>query len=495
MSPRGTRGGTLTASPVLVGAVTVLVTIVAVFLSYNANSGLPFVPTYDLKANLPNASQLVEGFEVRIGGARIGFISKLEPKKEEDGTTYAQVTMKLDKEIEPLPADSTLLVRPRSSLGLKYIEVIPGEGQAGFKPGATIPLRQATPEVVELDDVFNMFDDKARVGSRKNLDGFGGGFAGRGQDLNVAIEEFVPLLSDLEPVARNLSDPRTGLDRFFRSLGRTAAEVAPVAEEQAALFVNLDTSFTALASVARPFLQETISEAPLSEEVAIRDFPLQRPFIRNNTALFHELRPGAAVLPSAAPVLADAFETGTEVLPKTIQTNEDLADLFEAVADFSDDPLVRQGVDQLTRISSSLKPTLAFLTPAQTVCNYATLWFRNAASLLSEGDPNGNWQRFQVISAPTEQGTFVTGPNNESGPSSAPANGPTKINHLHTNPYPNTAAPGQTRECEAGNEGAPPNEFNLDRWVTNQLTNLSGNQGTKTSGQKGINAAAAGVTP
>ncbi len=43
MSPR--RGqAALTASPVLVGAVTVLVTIVAVFLSYNANSGLPFVP-------------------------------------------------------------------------------------------------------------------------------------------------------------------------------------------------------------------------------------------------------------------------------------------------------------------------------------------------------------------------------------------------------------------------------------------------------------------
>ena len=87
---RRTGGAALTASPVLVGAVTVLVTIVAVFLSYNANSGLPFVPTYDLKANLPNAAQLVEGFEVRIGGARVGFISKIEPKEQEDGTTYAR---------------------------------------------------------------------------------------------------------------------------------------------------------------------------------------------------------------------------------------------------------------------------------------------------------------------------------------------------------------------------------------------------------------------
>jgi virulence factor Mce-like protein len=474
VSPRRS-GAALAASPVLVGAVTLLVTIVAVFLSYNANSGLPFVPTYDLKANLPNASQLVKGFEVRIGGARVGFISKIEPKKRADGSTYAQVTMKLDKEIEPIPADSTLLVRPRSAIGLKYIELTPGEGRAGLRPGATIPVRQARPEVVELDDLFNMFDDKARVGSRNSLDGFGGGLAGRGRDINLAIEQFVPLLSNLEPVARNLSDPRTRLDRFFRSLGRAAEEVAPVSEEQASLFVNLDTSFTALAEVARPFLQETISEAPISEEVAIRDFPLQRPFIRNNTALFRELRPGVAVLPSAAPVLADAFEIGTNVLPKTIPMNEDLADVFDTLADFSEDPMVRAGIDQLTRLASSLKPTLDFIAPVQTTCNYATLLFRNAASLFSDGDSNGNWQRFIIVSAPTERGTLATGPNNESGPSDAPASGPPEVNHLHFNPYPNTASPGQTRECEAGNE----------RYAVGQtvLTNPPGNQGTRTQGQ------------
>ena len=128
MRPRRSQAA-LTASPVLVGAVTVLVTIVAVFLSYNANSGLPFVPTYDLKANLPNANQLVKGFEVRVGGARVGFLSKIEPRKRPDGTAYAQITMKLDKSIEPIPADSTLLVRPRSPLGLKYVELTPGDGQ------------------------------------------------------------------------------------------------------------------------------------------------------------------------------------------------------------------------------------------------------------------------------------------------------------------------------------------------------------------------------
>jgi virulence factor Mce-like protein len=474
VSPR--RGGpALTASPVLVGAVTVLVTIIAVFLAYNANSGLPFVPTYDVKANLPNAAQLVEGFEVRIGGARVGFLSKIEPRKRAEGSAYAQITMKLDKEIEPLPADSTLLVRPRSALGLKYVELTPGRRRAGLPAGATIPIRQARPPVVELDDLFSMFDAKTRVGQRNTLDGFGGGFAGRGQDLNTAIDALVPLLTDLEPVARNLSDPGTRLNRFFASLARVAEEVAPVAEEQASLFVNLDTAFTAWASVARPFLQETISETPPTEQLAIEQFPRQRPFIRNSTAFFRELRPGVAVLPHAAPILADAFQAGTDVLPRTKRLNEDLADVFEKLADFGDDPLVRAGIQQLTRLSSSLRPTLGFLTPAQTTCNYASILLRNVASLLSEGDSNGNYQRFLVVSAPTDPLTFALGPNNEGGPSDAPANGPAIHNHLHVNPYPNTAAPGQTQECEAGNE----------RYAAGEtvIGNTPGAQGLKTDGQ------------
>ena len=46
--------------------------------------------------------------------------------------------------------------------------------------------------------------------------------------------------------------------------------MAPVAEIQAQLFVYLDTTFTALARVARPFIQETISETPPTLDVADR---------------------------------------------------------------------------------------------------------------------------------------------------------------------------------------------------------------------------------
>lgn len=455
----------IAANPVLIGAATTLVVIVAVFLAYNANSGLPFVPSYTLKAEVPNAANLVVGNDVRIGGARVGAVEAIEARRRRDGRLTALLTLKLETTVKPLPVDSLVLIRPRSALGLKYVEVTKGTNRAGFEDGATIPLRNATPEPVEIDDVLNTFDAPTRASMQTNLEEFGNAFTGRGQDLNLAIEAFVPLLRDLQPVMRNLSDPETGLSRFVRALGRTSAIVAPAAEEQAALFANLDTTFTALADVARPYLQESISGGPPALDAGIRGFPRQRPFLENSTRLFAELRPGAAALRRAAPTLADALDLGVPALRGSVELNENLIPAFRSLQRFAENPLARLGIGDLTTTAEIVGPILAHAAPAQTVCNYATLLLRNAASLLSVGTKNGTTQRFSIVATPE-------GPDNEGQPSSSPANGP-GINYLHTNPYPNTASPGQDeRECEAGNEP----------WLPGRqvIGNVPGNQGTTT---------------
>jgi hypothetical protein len=150
-------------------------------------------------------------------------------------------------------------------------------------------------------------------------------------------------------------------------------------------------------------------------------------------------------LRTSAPVLADALEIGTPTLRRSVALNRRLKPLLRELQAFSEDPLVPRGVRALTDVVRTLDPTLRYLAPAQLRCNYVTLWFRNVSSLLSEGDRNGTWQRFIIIATPA-------GPNNEGGPASRPADGPTAENHLHTNPYPHTASPGQPKECEAGNE-------------------------------------------
>jgi virulence factor Mce-like protein len=438
------RGAGIAGNPVLIGAATILVVLVAVFLAYNANSGLPFVPTYELKAEVPSAANLVVGNDVSIGGSRVGSVSAIEPKTLDDGTTIAVLTLTLAKDVAPLPRDSTLLVRPRSALGLKYVEITRGSDARGYADGSTIPIAAATPRPVEFDEVLSMFDDKTRAAAAANTTGFGDAFAGRGESLNTAIGAFRPLLRDIVPVAKNLSSPDTHLRRFVQALGRTAAIVAPAAEDQAQLFVNLDTTFRALREVS-PFIRESIVEGVPALDAGIRGFPIQRPFLRNSTALFHELRPGAAALRTFAATIADAEAEGAKVLPRTPPLNRRLASLLKELQRFAEDPMVPRGLRATTTALNTLQPTLAFLTPAQTRCNYITLFFRNVASHLSEGDRNGTWQRFIII--PTPQG-----PNNEGNPSSGPADGPDQANHLHANPYPNTASPGQPRECEAGNE-------------------------------------------
>jgi len=218
-----------------------------------------------------------------------------------------------------------------------------------------------------------------------------------------------------------------------------------VAEEQADLFKNLDVTMGALAEVARPYIQESIEKGRPALDAAIESFPVQRPFLANSEALFRELRPGVRALRTSAPVLADTLEIGTPTLRRSVALNRRLEPLLRELQRFAEDPRTKLGVDALTDVTRTLNPTLQYLAPAQLQCNYITLWFRNVSSLLSEGDKNGTWQRFIIIATPQ-------GPNNEGGPASAPANGPTVDNHLHANPYPNTAAPGQPKECEAGNE-------------------------------------------
>ena len=463
----GRRTSSGLRSPVLIGAVTVLVALVAVFLAYTANSGLPFAPTYELRADVPNAANLFEGGEVRVGGARVGVISEIEPVPHPDRRPTARLKLSLDTSLDPLPADSRLLIRPRSALGLKYVELTRGTARAGLREGSTLPIARARPEAVELDEVLNAFDEPARAGARRTLDGLGSGLAGRGSDLNAALGVLPRLLSDLEPVAANLSDPSTRLGRLVSTLGATTEELAPVAEAQAQLFADLDTTFGALARVARPSLQAAISKTPPTFRVTTREVPRQLPFLRNTAALLRELRPGLGALRSSSPALADAIDAGPRAFRGTSALSPRLARTLDAVAEFSEEPVVSLGLRRLTQTVKELRPTLAFLTPAQTACNYVTLWFRNVSSLLSEGDAGGTWQRFIIIAAPT-------GPNGESGPSARPGNGPEVDNHLHSNPYPNTAAPGQPRECEAGNEP-------FARGATT-IGNLPGHQPAKTEG-------------
>lgn len=461
---QGRRKSSIAANPVLIGAVTTLVLVVLVFLAYNANNGLPFVPSYDVKVEVPNAAGLVKGNEVRVGGTRVGVITKIEPSTQADGSVIAVLTLKLNSVVEPIPSDTTVMIRPRSALGLKYVQLTRGPSSKGLPNGGTLSIAQATPAPVEIDEFFDTFNEPTRRASQANLTWFGNALAGRGYDLNLAVQDLKPFFDSLTPLARNLSSSRTDLTGFVRGLAQSAAVVAPAAETQGQLFVNLDSTFQALASVARPYIQESITEGPATLENATVNLPKLRPFLANSATLFHNLQPGIASFTDAAPTLANIVKVGTPVFKKSPAFNAALSTTFTAIETFSLDPSTTLGVDDLTETMKILKPTLAYVTPAQTVCNYATILLGNAAQIGSEGGSTGTFQRVMVM--PTPGGLFdpanpstsePQSPNNEGGPSDQPANGGPPgsdiASFLHSNPYPYTAAPGQpANSCQAGRE-------------------------------------------
>lgn len=382
----------IVANPILVGAATMLIAVVGVFLAYNANSGLPFVPTYNITANVPDAAELGPGNEVRIGGARVGVIASLRAEPGRDGHVYAKLGLKLNQGTPQLPVDTRVTVRPRSTLGLKYLELIPGRSRRTVASGGTLPERNAG-RIVELDEVLNAFDKRAREGLTGVLDVAGPGVAGRGGDLNAALGDLRPLVTHLGPVMQMLAAPRTDLRGMIDGISSAATAVAPVTAQLGGLVTGAADTFGAI-DRAGGALDQILAESPSTVATATRVAAAVRPVLTDAVALARALRPATPLLAPTTRRLAVVVETGTPVLRKAIATGPDLEATLRALGALATDPATPVAVAGLTEVVASLQPTLRWANPFQTVCNYLGLWTRNAASTISEGDENGTWFRF-----------------------------------------------------------------------------------------------------
>jgi virulence factor Mce-like protein len=421
------RGGS-TPDPALTGSATVLVALLAIFLAYNANSGLPGVPAYQVAVEVPDAARLTAGNEVRIRGRRAGQVMAIQPRVARDGRAYARLELRLERSVEPLPVDTIARVRPRSMLGLKYVELAPGRSRRTVPDDGTLPLRQAR-ERVELDHVLQAFDHETRRDLRGAVDDLSGGVAGRGAGLNGAIGELRPLATRVTPVMRALADPGTDLAGAIEGAQGATAAVAPVSEPLAGLLGGLATTLDA-AVVAERELDATLAALPGTARRAERALAAVAPVLDDAAALMRDARPATRLLPRAARGLADVARRGTPVLERAIDAGPDLEEALRAAGRLVAEPSTLGSVERLTQVVASLGPTLRAVNPFQVDCNYLGLWTRNASSTISEGDAHGTWFRFIPIYQPTE---IVQ--------SAEPAP------ELHVSPYGRVDG-----ECEAGNE-------------------------------------------
>jgi len=442
-------GAGIASNPVLVGGVTILVVIVAVFLSYNANKGLPFVPTTQLKVRVANGANLVKGNEIRSGGSRVGVVEDMVPVRNRDGKVEAELTLKLDKRIGDVPDDSTFRIRPRSALGLKYLELEEGTSRTAFQNGDTVPADQGS-TATDIDEVLKLFDEPTREASKENLRGFGDTFAGRGVSVGRTIEELRPFLTYLEPVMRNLSDPETDLETFFGELGDAARIVAPVSRQNAALFTSMADTFEAIGR-DEGALKETISKSPPTMDSAIESFRVQRPFLANLEGFGRDFAPATAELRDALPTLNSAVEKGIPVQRRAPELNEELGKTLEQLRELAEAPGTVPGVRAIGGTVDTLNPTVRFVGPFVTVCNSPNYFFTYLAEHFSEPDASGQAQRALLNDVGTQEDSLGSMGADE------PANGERVIEgnaqFAQNQPYAAAITPTGEADCETGQRG------------------------------------------
>jgi virulence factor Mce-like protein len=437
------------ASPVLVGAVTVLVTIVAVFLAYNANSGLPFVPTTELNILSSNGDNLVKGNEVRSGGFRVGVVGALEPVRLPNGKTGAKITLKLDKRVGDVPRDTTFRVRPRSALGLKYVEMTEGVSRQSWRNGDTVPAdRTSVP--VELDQVLKMFDSPTREAAAKNLVGWGDALAGRGAGLGRTIEELPGLLGHLDPVMTNLADPDTDLDGFFKELADTTRVIAPVSKTNAALFRSMADTFGAIAQNPEA-LKQTISKSPGTEDVAIDSFRAQRPFLSDFADFSEDLKGATSELRAALPTVNRAIEKGTPVQERAVALNDRLQDTMGALEDLTTAPGTNVALRALTATVTTLNPQLRYYGPFVTVCNSWNYFWTDVAEHFSEEDITGSAERVLFNFAGQQDNSL--GAMGATGPANGKNVKQGNAQYLQGQVYGAAVTKDGSADCEAGQRG------------------------------------------
>ncbi len=259
-------------NPILVGTVTLLVVIVAVYLSYIAENGLPFVPTYNVSIDVANASELVKNADVRVGGARVGQVLTItpEPATKTYPHPFARLGLSLEKSLDPLPPDTRYQVRLASVLGGKYVELFPGSQKSGGLPDggtftlSTNPTQNHNVPFVDLDTAFATFGPKTQAGLRQTAADLGDALAGRGSNFNDAIYGTRQLIGPLESLLRLFASRSTHLAQFINGLAGTTSAFASVAPTFNSLLADSATTFAALDT---PGLGNSIEQMPPTEAV------------------------------------------------------------------------------------------------------------------------------------------------------------------------------------------------------------------------------------
>ena len=200
-----------------------MVVIAVGWVSYNALTGLPFEPHYDVGVVLRNGERLIATDDVRIAGVRVGQVVGVTAMPAR-GTAapYAIARLALNPSVGRLPVDSTAEIRSASALGATYMQLTLGHSHATIPSGGTLPISQSS-ATVSVTDLFQVFNGNAARNFQAGIGDLGEAVAGRGGAANATIGALAALFPALGSVSSALAAPRPSFGASSRSSHRRRA--------------------------------------------------------------------------------------------------------------------------------------------------------------------------------------------------------------------------------------------------------------------------------
>jgi phospholipid/cholesterol/gamma-HCH transport system substrate-binding protein len=359
------------------GLVVLVVLAGLLYITFKAQSGMPFATTTEVQARFENVHSLRTNDAVRQNSKRIGRVSKVAYS---DGG--ALVTMKLDGNVR-VHQDSHAAIWDLSALATKFIELDPGTPAAGSLRGAVIPASQ-TEASADLYQLLDALDPRTRAAATSTLREVGSGTAGHSDDLASFLEHSPEMLDNIGRVSQALAAPGTDLVGVLERTDALVGRLDGREEEIASLVVQTDRTLSALAVDSGQPLGETVEKLPgtLAGTKAAMD-ALSGPLDKTGAAMT-ALQPGAAALGSSEKdlrgFLREAVPVAAQVPGVAEQAGPALVDLTDTMAD------ARPLVPRLREAIASLMTPLQVLAPYTT--DMAQLFLRGA-SFVSQGPEPG----------------------------------------------------------------------------------------------------------
>jgi phospholipid/cholesterol/gamma-HCH transport system substrate-binding protein len=218
--------------------------------------------SYEVTAEFENASQLVGGEQVVVGGVPAGSVEEIA--LGDDG--QALVSFSVTDDYAPLPAETTATVRSYSLSGVANRQVqltLPPDGEPTGDPipdGGLMDQSRTVSEV-DLDQIFNTLDDRTVRDLKKVIRGLELSYDGVGEQANRGFRYLNPFLSTSRRVFSELTYDERALERLVVDASRLSGALAQRSPDISALVHNLNAMMGAIGS-RREALSEAIAGLP-----------------------------------------------------------------------------------------------------------------------------------------------------------------------------------------------------------------------------------------